>query len=149
MNRAANQWRATDAVAPVLLVVAFLLLLTAFDYPRASALFPKLSGGLFVLLCAFETIRILRRAAPPATAEPSAPGGLAWLGALLVGTWLLGFLLAVPLFIAAFIYYRAGRPLWQAATFAVVVTALIAGLFAGLLNHRLYAGLLFSAAGQG
>lgn len=68
-------------------------------------------------------------------------GTLAWFGGLLVLTSLLGFILALALFLAAFIRYRAGR----GRVFAAVYTAAGIGfmcLMAGVLNRDFPPGLL-------
>ncbi len=66
---------------------------------------------------------------------------LAWFAGLLALSALLGFILALAIFLVAFVMVRAGKKFWQAALFAVAGIALMCFL-AGLLNRDFPSGLL-------
>ena len=89
---------------------------------------------------------------PPSTAEGLSQaffgglretGGFLWVGLLVALTALVGFLVAIPVFMMAFLRISAGRKLLQSALFALVGTAIVYCVFVWILDYRLYPGALF------
>jgi hypothetical protein len=132
---------------------------TAYGYSRSSGLFPIFIGWIFVGLALLETglqIRTYRRtrAAPDSisglVARESGAGwretfGFAWLGLLLLTVYLVGLVIATPLFMFAFLRLAASRSIRYAGLAAALATAFVYVVFVWLLEYRLYAGVLFGA----
>lgn len=147
--------------ASLLALIAAGALITAHTYSRSSGLFPKFAGWIFLVLTLMEVVaelkpiiaaRTLRR--PAAETEWSAGKGIdirqemkgfLWLVALLASIYLAGFLVAIPLYIFAFLSISAGRSLRSCAITAALATGAIYLLFVALLEYRLYSGILFGA----
>lgn len=148
-----------SAIAMLLTVLATVALVTAYSYSRSSGLFPIFVGWIFVALTLLELAVQLKaltgagkRILPEADAaeslqEPVGPlrqfGGFLWLGLLLVVLYVAGFLIAIPVFMFAFLRISADRTALQSASVAIVATALIYAVFVSLLAYRLYPGVLF------
>ncbi|MEM6761477.1 MAG: tripartite tricarboxylate transporter permease [Pseudomonadota bacterium] len=149
-------------VAPMLfLLVVLAYLITAFvdasmipDYASADRVFPRfvsgvaIVGGLILLIQMF-----MRPRNHPLFADREAEnadknahglwGTLAWFEGLLLLTAAVGFILALLVFLLAFLRFRAGRS-WK---FAAIYTAggiVFISFLAGLLNRDFPAGYLQS-----
>jgi TctA family transporter len=132
------------------LVVAYLNAWSIPDYAWRDAVFPKFVAGVAIAGALVLVVRMMLRPETDAifadreASEDSAHGlwpTLAWFAGLLVLTALLGFILALALFLFAFIWRRAGRSPAFAAAYAAVGIAFMCVL-AGLLNRDFPAGLL-------
>ncbi len=139
-----------SVIAMLLTVLATVALVIAYSYSRSSGLFPIFVGWIFVALTLLELavqLKALARAGKRVLQEPFHPlrdiGGLLWLGLLLVVLHAAGFLIAIPVFIFAFMRISADRTALQSASVAIVATALIYAVFVSLLTYRLYPGVLF------
>ena len=67
----------------------------------------------------------------------------AWLVGLFLAVYLAGFLVAIPLFILSYMKTHGAK--WHVAIiFAILVTAIVYGVFEVALKVYLYEGLLFS-----
>ena len=146
--------------APMIFLLAVLAyLLVAFvnasmipDYAAADRVFPRFVSGVAILGCLILLGQMMLADEGHAlfadresdSSEDNAYGlwsTLAWFAGLLVLTSLLGFVLALALFLFAFIRFRAGRTLGIAALYTAAGIAFICGM-AGLLNRDFPAGLL-------
>ncbi len=147
--------------ASLLALMAAGALITAYTYSRSSGLFPKFAGWIFLVLTLMEVVAELkpviaaRRLTRPAAETESSAGrgfdirqemkGFLWLVGLLGGIYLVGFLVAIPLYIFAFLSISAGRSLRDCALVSALATGAIYLLFVALLEYRLYSGILFGA----
>ncbi|MDJ0638945.1 MAG: tripartite tricarboxylate transporter permease [Paracoccaceae bacterium] len=143
----------------LLVVLAYLIL--AFvnasmipDYAAADRVFPRFVGGVTILCALILLVQMMLRDETHALfadreasdAKLNAYGlwsTLAWFAALLILTSLLGFILALAIFLFAFIRRRAGKSLGFAAAYTAAGIAFMCGM-AALLNRDFPAGLLQS-----
>ena len=125
------------------------------DYAAADRIFPRFVAGIAIVGGVLLLIQMmLRPETHPVFAdrEASEAGSyahglwstLAWFAGLLILTSLVGFVLALTLFLFAFIKVRAGKSWSFAAAYTVAGVAFICGM-AGLLNRDFPAGLLQNA----
>lgn len=147
------------AVALAMLATAIAVLVTAYGFHGGSGLFPRfigwifvgLAGGEFLLqLKAFTSARKVPSAHDPDKTAARARflkevNGVLWIAALLAGVYLAGFLIAVPVYQFTFMRFAGRRSLIQSAALAIGSTIFIYLLFTGLLNYKLYPGILFGA----
>ncbi len=136
------------------LVVAFTDAAMIPDYAAADRVFPRfvsgvaIAGGLILLaqmLLKSET-RALFADREAGNADGNVHGlwsTLAWFAGLLVLTSLIGFILALAIFLFVFIRYRSGRGPVFAAAYAAAGVAFMC-FMAGLLNRDFPPGLLQS-----
>lgn len=159
MNRRwTSRW--TGPVSAVLIaIVAIAALVTAHGYSRSSGFFPVFIGWIFVGLTFVETGLQFRRVfgRPPRRPGDAEMGlvavdrvviarelaGIAWVCAFLLALYLSGFIVATPLFLFAFLRFAGERPRGYSALAAVAATAVVYGVFAWLLEYRLFPGVLF------
>ena len=141
----------------IFLLVVLGYLLIAFtnasmipDYAAADRVFPRFVSGVAIVACVILLIQMMLRSETHALfadreAEEDSKfglwGTLAWFAGLLILTALLGFVLALALFLFAFIRFRAGRSLGFAAAYTAAGIAFIC-FMAGLLNRDFPAGVL-------
>lgn len=135
-----------------LLVAAITLLVLSQDFGRSSGMFPRFIGWIFVALAAADLLVQLRHwlgERLPAPTERSVIikqiQAVAWLLGLLLLVALVGFLLAIPLYILTYLRVRAEQSLLQAAAIAIGILLFVLVIFVWLLDYDLYAGWLFSA----
>lgn len=159
MNRSLHSGVVALVAAFLFLLLAIAALLTAYSYSRSSGLFPIFVGWIFLALTLFEVglhLKHISRGETPAAAAPDGAaasavirvvrnelGGFLWLGLLLVVLYVTGFLIAIPVFMFAFLRFAARRSILQSALIAFAATAFAYGVFAWLLDYQLYAGILF------
>ncbi|MBW4709725.1 tripartite tricarboxylate transporter permease [Roseobacter sp. YSTF-M11] len=126
------------------------------DYAAADRVFPRFVAGVAIVACVILLVQMMLRAETHALfadresseAEMNAHGlwtTLAWFAALLLLTFLLGFILALALFLFAFIKFRAGRSYGFSALYTAAGIAFMC-FMAGLLNRDFPPGLLQSYA---
>lgn len=147
-------------ISSLLAVAAVFTLVAAYSYSRASGVFPIFVGWIFLALTLLESalqLKVIvqnrqRRESDTIVAAVETTRstwqefvGPLWLGAFLLLTYVLGLLLATPIFMFAFLRFSARREVLQSATIALLGAAFIYGVFTLLLNYRLYAGVLFGA----
>lgn len=152
---AMRQTRLTDVIiALTLSLIAAALLNSAYSYSRASGIFPVFIGWIFLGLATLEMLlhasswRRQKQAAVFANAAPSTMKrdvvGFLWLCAVVVLLFAVGFLVATPLYVFAFLWCGAKRSVYQSLAFAILATAFIYVVFVWLLNYHLYPGLLLA-----
>ncbi len=152
---AVESGRKRAPVAFLLLVLGYLLV--AFvnaslipDYASADRVFPRFVSGVAIVACLVLLVRMMRAdETSPLFADREAGetmrhglwSTLAWFAGLLALTALVGFVLALGVFLLAFIRFRAGRGWGFAALYTAAGIAFICAM-AGLLNRDFPAGLL-------
>ncbi len=146
--------------APMIFLLAVLAyLLISFvdaslipDYAAADRVFPRFVSGVAIVGALILLVQMIVRPEAHALFADRDAGGnqqdvyglwstLAWFAGLLVLTALLGFILALALFLFAFIHYRAGRPVGFAAAYTGAGIAFMC-FMAWLLNRDFPPGLL-------
>ena len=138
------------------LLVAYVNASLIPDYASADRVFPKFVGGVSIFFALILLVRMMLRPESDAVfadreagnSENNAHGlwaTLAWFGGLLVLTSLLGFILALAIFLFTFIRVRAGRS-WGIAAIYTAAGISFMCLMAGLLNRDFPPGLLQSFA---
>ena len=135
------------------LLVAFVDAASIPDYAAADRVFPRFVSGVAIIGCLVLLVQMMMRPETHAlfadreASDDSRHGlwsTLAWFGALLALTALVGFVLALALFLLTFIKFRAGRSWGFAAAYTAAGIAFICAM-AGLLNRDFPAGLLQEA----
>ena len=147
--------------APMLFLLAiFAYLAVAFtdaamipDYAAADRVFPRFVSGVAIVCCAILLIQMMLRPESHAlfadreVSEPVSHGlwsTLAWFAGLLVLTALVGFVIALAVFLLAFIRFRAGRSWGFSLAYMAAGIAFICAM-AGILNRDFPAGMLQEA----
>ena len=146
-------------VAALMLTIAVTVLVMAFDFEGGSGLFPRLIGWIFVGLTSAELILQIQRYRHSLTKQSAEAAvsslekkallhkeiiGISWLGAIVLGIYLVGFEVTAPVFLFAFIR-TGGNSLKKTATITFCLSAVLYLLFVVLLGHKLYTGILFGA----
>ncbi|MEM9550424.1 MAG: tripartite tricarboxylate transporter permease [Pseudomonadota bacterium] len=146
--------------APLIFLLAVLAYLSvAFvnasmipDYAAADRVFPRFVSGVAIIGCLVLLVQMMMRPeTDPMFADRDASGEdknahglwstLAWFAGLLVLTALLGFILALAIFLFAFIRLRAGKSTGYAAVYTAAGIGFMC-IMAGLLNRDFPPGLL-------
>ncbi|MEM9707946.1 MAG: tripartite tricarboxylate transporter permease [Pseudomonadota bacterium] len=136
------------------LVVAYTNAAMIPDFASADRVFPKFVAGVSIAGAVILLVQMMikpegsalfadREAEEAETLHYSLWGILTWFAGLLLLTALLGFILALAIFLFAFIYIRARKSLGYAAIYTVAGIAFMC-LMAGLLNRDFPPGLLQS-----
>jgi len=128
--------------------------LFAFDYRIESKMLPVLVGSLVVLLATVGLWNEVR--AQKTNAAAANTGGIpvretwrgylvhfGWLAGFLLAIYLIGYLLAIPIFVFSYTR-RLGGGFLMATVSALAVTTFIYAAFEFALDVKLYRGLLFS-----
>jgi hypothetical protein len=117
-----------------------------------SMLFPWLVGGLASILLFWEIVKGLRE-----TREEDAVGkkgeealqkrkkfieGIAWVFAILPMMYLVGIIIAIPIYLFAFLKYN-GEKLWICISLPVIIGAFFYFVFIVVLNIPFYEGILW------
>jgi len=133
------------------LAVVVLMLTSALGLSRVSGWIPLsvLSATLVLLLVQLAVEVLAARRAPQAPARPERPArnrraaaAMAWIGLLLLLSWLLGVVAGSALFCAVWLRWHA-RASWAASLAQAVGLGFVLWLtFVQLLGTGLYAGLL-------
>ncbi|PTX54398.1 TctA family transporter [Litoreibacter ponti] len=135
------------------LLVAFTNAAMIPDYASADRVFPRFVSGVAIVACVILLVQMMIRPETHAlfadreVEEDSRHGlwsTLAWFAGLLLLTYLLGFILALALFLFSFIHLRAGRGMGYAALYTAAGLAFMCAM-AWLLNRDFPAGLLQGA----
>ncbi|MEO0665081.1 MAG: tripartite tricarboxylate transporter permease, partial [Pseudomonadota bacterium] len=136
------------------LTVAFVNAAMIPDYAATDRVFPRFVAGVSILGGVILLVQMMlqKEDAPlfadreVADARVNARGlwaTLAWFGALLLLTAIFGFIIALALFLFAFIYYRSGKGVAFSALYMAAGIAFMCGM-AWLLNRDFPPGLLQS-----
>lgn len=134
------------------LLVAFVDAATIPDYAAADRVFPRFVSGVAIIGALILLVQMmLRDETHPLFADREAGNSennayglwstLAWFAGLLILTSLIGFVLALSLFLLTFIRFRAERSWGFSAAYTAAGIAFIC-LLAGLLNRDFPPGLL-------
>jgi putative tricarboxylic transport membrane protein len=133
------------------------VMVTSTGFPRLSRIFPNTVATAALVLCVAELIRmlvhrlVLARRRPPDEAADEGPSlieqagkaatYIAWIVGYYVGIYVLGFVVASALFVAAFITVLGGvRPFVAVLGTAALITFLL--VFGGALNLHWPQGLI-------
>lgn len=145
--------RASLALSLAVMVVSGAGTIAAFDWPLKAKLFPMVIGIPLFCLAAAEVAWILLAKAPEEEMPDEVPPELARRRSLLAAAWILGFLasvvllgfpIAVPLFVLLYLKLQ-GRERWGISIAITLGTwALFYGLFDLLLHLPFPAGWLLS-----
>jgi TctA family transporter len=136
------------------LIVAFVNAAMIPDYAAADRVFPRFVSGVAIVGALILLIQMMLKPESHAVfadreasdADSNAHGlwsTLAWFAGLLILTSLLGFILALAIFLFAFIKFRAGRSVGYATAYTAAGIVFMC-LMAGLLNRDFPPGLLQS-----
>ncbi len=136
------------------LTIAFVNAAMIPDYAAADRVFPRFVAGVSIVACLILLVQMMMRAEThplfadreTSDADTNAHGlwsTLAWFAGLLILTSLMGFILALAIFLFAFIKLRAGRSVVFAAAYTLAGIAFMC-FMAGLLNRDFPPGLLQS-----
>lgn len=148
MERAPGRMRLTSTVA---LSLAFLglfasaAIVAAIDYPRAAAEMPLAVGGCGALLSLLQLIVELR--ASRAGGEDAIDLAkdipiYLWVWAFVIAVVALGFVVAAPVVLFAYLYFRSRESWWLSLLLPVSVVALLYGVFQVGMGVPLFEGLL-------
>jgi hypothetical protein len=141
-------------VAVVMVFCAASVLVAAYSYRGISGTFPQMVGwiflGLTLMELALQVARVLRGA--PAVGSDTGEGGnqsvvkelkaFAWLGALLLALYFVGFLISTPLYVFAFLRFSGRLSLRMSVGVAAGALAFVYVVFVQLLEYKLYPGVL-------
>ena len=151
-------------IKPSAYFVIFLLLLGLFGIGMsltfqylAAILLPLLLSSVIFVLAAIQLSKELRSRDKEQTATEEKPqpdvetrvelrrfgSAIGWLAGFVLAIYLLGFLIAIPLFVFSYLKGH-GRGWLTAIVLAVIAIGLIYGIFEFGLKAYLYRGLLFS-----
>ena len=140
------------AVPLVLMVAAITLLVLSQEFSRSSGMFPRFIGWIFVGLTAADLLVQLglwfadRLPAPTEhRVVLKQVKAVAWLLALIGLIALVGFLVAIPLYILAYLRLLAGQGFVRSLAIAASILGFVLVIFVWLLNYDLYAGWVFLA----
>ena len=134
------------ALAVLVMLVSGYGVLTAWDWPTKAALFPLAIGIPLFCLAAAEAAWVLLGAreqktealdfqvARPAGAARRAAVAIGWMLGFFVAIVLLGFPIAVPLFVLLYLKLQGGEG-WL---LTLVMSAAVWGLFYGLFDRLLH-----------
>ena len=133
------------------MLISLAIALGAFAYPlSATRRIPILMGTIIFVLAGITLIRELRSAKKQSNEDKEEEPPLssywqtgAWVLGVGVGIYLVGFLVAIPLFIISFLRLNGSR-WWTSAIIAGCTTVIIYVVFEYLLQVHLYRGLFFN-----
>ncbi len=141
-------------IAVMAIMLVFIGLSLGMEYFSAKVI-PLIIAGISFILAAIGLARDIWGKARPELIGEMGGGAEAtesWPQYLVIGAWgagffmtiyLLGFFIAMPLFVLSSMKFRGTR-WWVAILFAIITPAFIYGLFELTLQIELYRGLLFS-----
>ena len=169
-HRVPNTWQRADLpIALAFVLIAAWVLYQAWDWPFRTAVFPLAIGSVLGLCALAKSVADARRrvAAPIAvastvSAEQADEGenadppdvfataskrewltAIAWMAAFFLLLWLVGALIAVPLFAVAYLITAARSRIVLAGVYAFASWLFIYGLFDRALRIPLPTGILF------
>ena len=128
-----------------LAVVAAYAVLTALRWPPKAALFPLVMGIPLLVLALVQMVmdwRAVSRAEDAPQETRAALGVLAWMAGFIALVFLLGFPVAVPLFIFGYLVIAGREPWLLSIALALVAWGAFYLLFQRLLHFPFDPGLL-------
>jgi putative tricarboxylic transport membrane protein len=147
--RRSGEAHAPDPGLLAIFASAFVLALAlALRYPAPSSVLPVLIAGVGALLALACVTVTLRQRALPASAGVAAEGwrshlpAAGWLALFIVAVVALGLSPGLPLAVLAFHLPARRGGLLRALLAALVMLAIVEGVFAGILGVSLYRGLI-------
>jgi Tripartite tricarboxylate transporter TctB family len=159
MKRVSAALARRSAFALGLLVFTLAYLTLDYTYGPALRTVPALVGWIMVILLLLDlasqtqtalgrALRSQLSAAPPQVSYPLArqTAAILWVAGFAAALVLIGVLLAVPLFVFAFMRWRGRRPVWASLLGSGGVALFVWLLFVLLLRLELYPGLVFGGA---
>lgn len=147
-------------VAALMLLLAAAVLSMAYGFEGGSGLFPRFIGWIFVVLAASEFIVQIKALLAQKQAGFSDDAdlrqqsrtnlikemkGLLWLVVLLIGIYLVGIMITLPLYLFSFMRLSGNRSIQQSAIISICSTLFVYLLFVLLLDYKLYPGIIFGA----
>lgn len=152
--------KAKTLIPLILVVVMAAVVKVAFGYPYLQAKLSVLfAGGLVLILALVQLMRELRHKEPrtPEPEEDRRDAGhsasamqyvleAAWMAGFGLTIYLLGFLIAIPIFTCAYMKSHGTR--WSASIITGVLMSVFSYvLFSLVLDMRLYSGEIFTRLG--
>jgi hypothetical protein len=140
--------RLTSTVAlslTFLVIFASAAIVAVMDYPTAAAEMPLAVGGCGALLSLLQLIRELRasRAGGEDTIDLANDIPIyLWVWAFVIAVVALGFVVAAPVMLFAYLYFRSRESWWLSLLLSVSVVALLYGVFQVGMGVPLFEGLL-------
>jgi hypothetical protein len=138
-------------IALLLALVTGAMLATAYTYGRSSGFFPKFIGWIFIGLVLIELSIQLKSFLAGRRKVTERSGnisreirGFLWLGSLLTAVYLVGFLIATPLYIFSFLRISASKSVRECTVASVLGSAFVYVIFVVLLDYRLFAGVMLA-----
>jgi len=150
--------------AVLLIALTIFFLMTAQQYSVRNRTFPVAVAGLTLLILALELLsqtntaigRRLRTifSGSPDSNMPKVGGNVtpireiaavAWVVAFFGMTLYLGFYIAIPVYVVAYLYLYAGKGLVPSVLLGGGLVAFLYAVFKLLLGYEIYRGLLFGA----
>lgn len=141
----------------LMFLLALFIFINSLSFPyRDARLVPVLASTVIMAMMLIEIIRKFRGQVKVLPGEEKAEAGnkdkgewsklarlMGWVGGLLVGIYVLGFMFAIPLFLLAYLKSQ-GRSWLIAVTFSVSITATIYVIFVIAAGIMFPAGLIFA-----
>lgn len=145
-----QSWLRPGLIVPVVLFfLAVAALANAYTFGRSSGMFPRFIGWIFVGLTLLEMMLQLKRTLLKGeeyrfdwSLVKKQLAGVGWLTLLLAMVFVLGFLVAVPVFVLAFLRLAAGQSYRRSLSLAAGALAFVYGIFVWLLEYDLYNGIV-------
>jgi hypothetical protein len=129
---------ASLALAAGIMLLAAWAIWSAWAWPLKAKLFPLAIGIPLFCLAAGEVLWTLLRPAPAEETEQQSPrrtlAAVAWMIGFFAAIVLAGFLIAVPLFVLAYLRIQ-GRESW---TLSIIFTVALWAVFYGLFDRLLH-----------
>ncbi len=150
----------------VLVVVAAIYLIASLGYNEQTRAMPLGVAALAILLMLLEMMsrgdgkvaRNLRRVLQGSGSKPPVPGldgqagqrhspgkelaAFGWIFGLLAMALVAGFYVAIPIYVAGYLYFYAGKRPVAALGTAVALTGMLYGMFELLLGYGVFGGLI-------
>jgi len=128
-----------------LAMVAAYAVLTAVRWPSKAALFPLVMGIPLLVLALAQVVMDWRAARPPEESPQETRAAisiLAWMAGFIALVFLVGFPLAVPLFIAGYLLLQGREPWFLSIALALIAWGAFYLLFQKLLHFPFDSGWL-------
>ncbi len=153
--------RGTIGFGFAILAFMFYFIFESYAYKPAIRLFPLLVGFTGVMLCILDIFsntntafgRIINTVFGTELAKPDghqAPRKIikeltifAWMGALVLGIYVFGFLVMTIVFVFLWMWIQGGRTIKSSLYTAIATFGFIYGLFSVILRYELFAGVVF------
>jgi putative tricarboxylic transport membrane protein len=143
-----GRMRLTSTVAlslAFLIIFASAAIVAVLDYPWAAAEMPLVVCGFGTLLSLFQLTVELRASRAPG--EDAIDLGkdvpiYLWVWAFVLAVVALGFIVAAPVMLFAYLYFRSREPWWLSLLLSLSVVAFLYGVFQVAMGVPLFEGLL-------